>query len=143
MPAAQPAFFLKGSSRCRIFYTQSDTMLLKKFLSALVAVLYSFIGYAQEQQAVESEIRRLENEVVQAILRSDTARLKQLWAPEFLVNTPRNNVANGRAAVLEIQRAGLIHYNAFERTIEQILVRGQMAITMGSEWYTSSANAAA
>ena len=118
-------------------------MLFKKYLLALVTVLYCSLTGAQGHQLVEKKIRQLENDVVQAILRSDTTALNNLWTPDFLVNTPRNNIANGKAAVFTIQQAGLINYSTFERTIEQIRIHGRVVVTMGSEQYTTAGSAAA
>lgn len=85
------------------------------------------------QNATETEIRKLEQQVVQAILDADTNTLKKLWAAEFMVNTPRNNVANGRDAVLFNQRSGFINYSLFERNIEAIQIEEGIVITMGNE----------
>lgn len=111
----------------------------KVCLPAFILFLCSLVAAAQDRSE-ETRIRQLEEQVVQAILRSDTNLMKQLWAPEFLVNTPRNNIANGRAAVLEIQKTGLINYSSFEKTVEQVLIKGAVAIAMGSEWHTFSGN---
>lgn len=48
------------------------------------------------QNATGTVIRKLEQQVVQAIQEADTNTLKTLWAPEFIVNTPRNDIAKGR-----------------------------------------------
>jgi hypothetical protein len=60
----------------------------------------------------EATIRSLEQQGVDSILRSGTNLLKQLWAPEFMVNNPRNDVSAGRDAVFKVQRAGLINYSS-------------------------------
>lgn len=96
-------------------------------------VMVNSISYAQSNSAIESEIRKLEESAATAILKSDTNAMKQLWAPEFMVNTPRNEVAPNRQAVLKIQRAGMINYSTFEKKIEQIQIQNDLAITMGHE----------
>lgn len=92
---------------------------------------------AQNRVALETTIRNLEQKVVQGILAADTHRLKEVWAPEFLVNTPRNTIANGRQAVFQNQRAGLINYSSFVRVVEEVQVQGKMVITMGHETFVS------
>ena len=48
-----------------------------------------------------------------------------------MVNTPRNTIADDRNAVFKIQKAGLIDYSYFERTIGKIKVQEDIVITMG------------
>ena len=103
------------------------------FMLAMVNTL----TIAQPNSAIESEIRKLEQSVTTAILKSDTSAMKQYWAPEFMVNTPRNNVAPNRQAVLQIQAAGMINYSTFNKVIEQIQVQNDVAITMGYETIVS------
>lgn len=99
-------------------------------------LLLSLFAYGQHTKN-ESEIRRLEQEVVTAILHADTVRLKELWAPEFLVNNPRNNISLNRNAVLKVQKAGMIDYSRFERVIEEMQIQTDIVITMGYELFVS------
>ncbi|MBL0131149.1 MAG: nuclear transport factor 2 family protein [Chitinophagaceae bacterium] len=71
----------------------------------LTAFLISTLSvYAQDNSKTEAEIRALEQTGAKAILKGDTNTLKQLWAPEFLVNTPRNEVTGTRDSILLIQK---------------------------------------
>ncbi|MEJ7739630.1 MAG: nuclear transport factor 2 family protein [Chitinophagaceae bacterium] len=92
---------------------------------------------AQDNSKSEAEIRRLEQIVVTAILNADTNRLKQVWAPEFLVNNPRNDISGNRDSVLLTQKAGMINYSSFERIIERIQFQKNFIITMGHETFVS------
>ena len=104
----------------------------------LLAILLSpLTSKAQKQASIENEIRRLEQMVVNGILAGDTILLKQLWVPEFMVNTPRNTIAVNRDAVFDVQKKGLIDYSSFERIIEEILVQKKFVITMGNETFVS------
>lgn len=47
--------------------------------------------------------------MVKAILNADTNTLKQVWASEFLVNNPRNDISGNRDTVLLTQQAGMIN----------------------------------
>jgi Domain of unknown function (DUF4440) len=100
-------------------------------------LLLTFFSNAQSNAATEAEIRKLEQSVVTAILQGDTTTLKQLWATEFLVNNPRNDISPNRAAVLKTQRAGMIDYSSFERVIEQMQFQNDLVITMGLETFVS------
>jgi hypothetical protein len=92
---------------------------------------------AQDNSKTDAEIRRLEKIVVTAILNADTNTLKQVWAPEFLVNNPRNDISGNRDSVLLTQKAGMINYSSFERNIERMQFQKNIVITMGSEIFVS------
>ena len=105
------------------------------FLMTFLVVTLSSNG--QSTAKSEAEIRKLEQSVVKAILNSDTSKLKQVWAPEFLVNNPRNDISVSRSAVLQTQKSGMIDYSIFERVIEQIQLQKDIVITMGHETFVS------
>ena len=108
----------------------------KSFLLIFIHCGFLF-AYGQSTAKTEAEIRKLEQEVLTALLNGDTNTLKLLWAPEFMVNNPRSEISVNRDAVLQIQRAGLINYSKFERVIEQMLFKKNMVITMGNETIVS------
>lgn len=106
---------------------------MKTILISTLFLSTAFFAAAQSSKESEAEIRKMEQAVVQAILDGDTTMLKQLWAPEFMVNTPRNGVAVNRDAVLRIHKSGLIDYTSFDRVIEHVQFQNDVVITMGSE----------
>ncbi len=81
----------------------------------------------------EAVIRALEQQERTAVLNRDSVTLQQIWAPEFIVNSPFNQISPNRAVVLDLVRRGLIHYTAFERRIEELRIIGNTAVVMGSE----------
>lgn len=108
----------------------------KTFL--LIFIHWGFLfASGQSTAKTEAEIRKLEQKGLTALLNGDTNTLKQLWAPEFMVNNPRSEISVNRDAVLQIQRAGLINYSKFEKVIEQMLFKKNMVITMGNETIVS------
>ncbi len=106
---------------------------MKKLLLACLIIFSINIVHAQKKENTEHLIRHLEQEIVSAILNGDTVALKTLWSSDYLVNTPRNDIAKDRNAVLNNQRAGLIDYSSFERIIEEVRVQKKVVITMGYE----------
>jgi ketosteroid isomerase-like protein len=82
------------------------------------------------QAETEAEVRRLDAEEADAALRGDYTRLEQLWADDFVVNTPINTVGLGRSGRL---RMGGITYSSFVRVPEFVSVRGNLVIVMGHE----------
>ncbi|HEU4473001.1 MAG TPA: nuclear transport factor 2 family protein [Flavisolibacter sp.] len=73
---------------------------MARFLLFSLLLLYSLSGATQANAKLEAEIRHLEQRIVTAILNADTNALKQLWAPEFLVNNPRGRVASSPDSVI-------------------------------------------
>lgn len=110
--------------------------MIKSFLS-VAFLIATLLTNGQSTAKTADEIRRLEQRVVTAILNADTNTLKQIWAPEFLVNNPRNDISVNRDAVLQAQKAGMINYSSFERVIEQMQFQKNIIITMGHETFVS------
>jgi ketosteroid isomerase-like protein len=79
---------------------------------------------------VEQEIRRLDAQEADAVLRGDYALIDELWADDFIVNNPFNSVGFGRTGRV---RTGVITYASFERVPEFVGLRGDVAIVMGHE----------
>lgn len=110
---------------------------MTKFIFLIAFTIAALTTNAQDNSKTEAEIRRLEKIVVSAILNADTNTLKQVWAPEFLVNNPRNDISANRDSVLLTQKAGMINYSSFERNIERMQFQKNMVITMGYEIFIS------
>jgi hypothetical protein len=104
-----------------------------KLILLMILFMVPLTGDAQKNALIESEIRRLEQMAVDAVLASDSNALKKIWAPEFMVTTPRNEIAKDRAAVFMNQKKGFINYSSFERIIEEIRIHKNVVVTMGYE----------
>lgn len=100
-------------------------------------LLTNVVSQAQPKDEVEKAIRALEQIGVNGILTADTSLLAQIWAPEFMVTTPRNTIAGNRAAVFKNQHQGLIDYSSFERVVEQMQIQQNLVITMGYELFVA------
>ena len=94
--------------------------------------------YLKTKNSIEKKIKELEQMGVKGILEADSNLIKKIWDPEFMVNTPRNNIAENRDAVFQNQKAGLINYKSFERIIEKMQIQKDIVITMGYEIYIPS-----
>jgi hypothetical protein len=102
-----------------------------KNLVALIAFITCAINMHAQQNDVATEINRLEQACVQAIMTGDTATLKKLWAKDFMVNAPINKVVIG--GQVKMVAAGVIKYSSFVLENEQTMVKGDLVITMGKE----------
>ena len=102
---------------------------MKKLI--VVACFYANILHAQNKD-IEAEIRKLEQREVQAVLAKDTITLKTIWDKDYIVNNPENKIVLAQPnsvnrPVLQNQRT------SFTRVAEQILVNGDVVISMGNE----------
>ena len=110
---------------------------MTKYIFLLACTISIFSANAQDNSKTEAEIRRLEQTGATAILNGDTNTLKQIWAQEFLVNTPRNQVTETRDSILLIEKAGMLDYSTYEKVIERMQFQKNTVITMGHETIVS------
>jgi ketosteroid isomerase-like protein len=96
---------------------------------------------AKQHDVLEQTIRKLEIENSEAVVRSDVAALEKLWAEDFTVNNPNNQISRGRKEVLDRVRSGLIKYSSFVQEIESVSFYGDTVIVMGLEVVTPIGNA--
>ncbi len=68
---------------------ENSIKMIKLFL-AITFLISALLTIGQSTAKTEVEIQKLEQIGVMAILKGDTNTLRQVWAPEFLVNNPRN-----------------------------------------------------
>jgi ketosteroid isomerase-like protein len=111
------------------------------FFPLLVVAALACTGCASVQRtnpndAVESEIRRLERAEADGLLQKDIAALETIWAEDFTVNNPRNSISRGRNAVVALIQNGTIDYSSFVREIEAVVFHGDTVIVMGAETIT-------
>lgn len=104
-------------------------------------VTSSVLGQNEKQKGeLEQTIRRLELSESDAVRRSDVAALEKLWAEDFTVNNPQNQISRGRKEVLDRVRSGLLRYSSFVREIESVGFYGDTVIVMGLEIVTATGN---
>lgn len=91
----------------------------------------SCLSFAQNPK--EAEIRKLENLERESVLKSDSVPLfGKIWSPNMVINTPANVVGTVEGTKT-LFRAGGLKYLAFERSIERITFKDNVAIVMGGE----------
>jgi ketosteroid isomerase-like protein len=100
----------------------------KNILLSVLLLSFCFV-HAQD---TEAEIRNLEQREVQAVLTKDSAALLKLWDKNYTVNSPDNVVVIPGKTTLDrpVLRQGR---SSFTRDIEHVIIKGNFAISMGSE----------
>ncbi|MDQ3472157.1 MAG: nuclear transport factor 2 family protein [Acidobacteriota bacterium] len=119
---------------------------MKLLLLAIVVsciVTSSVSGQKSKQNGtLEQSIRKLELAESDAVVRSDVAALEKLWAEDFTVNNPNNQVSKGSKEVVDRVRSGLLKYSSFVREIESVGFYGDTVIVMGLETIVPSGSSA-
>lgn len=105
---------------------------MKKLITIALLMYVSCIVFAQETSA-EAEVRKLEEQERQAVLKKDTAALGKIWDKHFVVNAPNNRVVVSEGDIASRPVIAHMGYASFTREIEQILVRGNVVFCMGNE----------
>jgi len=119
---------------------------MKKLIQVLTAVTLAATSLAsgpsaEQNVSVDEEIKQLDRAESEAVLRSDLTILDKLWADDFTVNAPNNQVVKGKKEVVELVRSGVIKYSSFVREIESVLPQGDTVIVMGLETVQPVGNA--
>ena len=107
---------------------------MKKLIITLLSLLNVVCICAQTNPSkAEIEIRNLEERERNAMLNHDTLILNKMWAEDFTVNAPFNRVLLSRRELMNMVNKGNIQFSSFTRNIEQVVVKKDIAVTMGSE----------
>lgn len=104
---------------------------MKKIIIASCLLFCGYCLFAQ-QQNIETEIRKLEQTEVDAVVNKDTVALKKLWDKDYIVNNPDNKIVLAKSNSVDrpvLQRQKV----SFTRVVENILINGDIAISMGKE----------
>lgn len=87
-----------------------------------------FAQSEKEKKEIEQEVKKLDIEHANAVLRGDLAAMDKYWTEDFIVNNPFNEI--DRADRI---RDGRVTYASFIRESEAIKVHGNTVIVMGKE----------
>src|SRR3712207_3737863 len=88
-------------------------------LIAVAALLV--LGQSSKGGRVEEEIRRLNAQEVEALLRNDVATLKRLWSDDFVVTNPFNKFIN-KQQVIGMTESGTLAFASYDRQIDYVRV---------------------
>jgi ketosteroid isomerase-like protein len=105
-----------------------------------IQTIFLFIGtsltiFAQNKS--EEEIRILEKQEVTAFLIQDYKTLDKLWDKNLIVNSAKNIIEHNAQEVKDLLKAGVIKNAEMERTVEEVAIHDNVAISMGSEMVKS------
>ena len=128
-PAALP--IAKRVQDTRQYYKERIMRLIVTVIVLTLTMTGSVSGQStKSNKALEQEIRKREQAQVDALLRNDIAVMKRNWAPDYVVNNPRNEVIEASKGRIQ---SGTRTYSSFIRSIERVLIHGNTVIVMGQE----------
>lgn len=106
----------------------------KIMLSATLLAVAVLLVSAQtgKNRLVEDEIRRLNQEEVEALLSNDVKVLGRLWADDFVVTNPFNSFIN-KQQVLGMTGSRTLVFTSYERQVEYVRLYGDTAVVAGRE----------
>lgn len=85
-----------------------------------------------ENAAGEDEIRRLNNDEVQAFVHNDPKEMARVWSDDLVVTNPLNKFVN-KQQILGMVTSGFLVITSYDRQIEYVRFYGDTAIVAGNE----------
>jgi hypothetical protein len=122
------------------FSTKKQAKMKKITLFTLLFLGIKMINFAQsadEIAKIKAKIKELEKIEAAAFVKQDYACLDSLWSPDFIVNSAKNVIEHDAAEIKHLLKTGVIRNAALERTVEEVLVKDNMAVSLGGEVVTS------
>jgi ketosteroid isomerase-like protein len=116
-------------------------MLQKLLMGGALAVLSMSAFAAEDESALQAEIRRLDQAHARAIFEGDAKALDALMDDDVTVNHPTGRIVKEKKELLDLIRKGVIRYTRFERTPEKFLFFPDMVVVMGGEIVTQGPTA--
>ena len=107
---------------------------MSKIFALAAVFLFASVGFCQSK--TESKIRELDQAAAKAILERDDAAVDRYFATDSITNNPRGGQTVGNEGVKALFRSGVINYASFDRVVESVQLRGNVAIVMGNETLT-------
>ena len=113
--------------------SKSYLKLLRMRKLILLSLLFiSFENVYSQNTETETKIRKVEKDRIAAILKKDTAALSKIWGKEYFANRPAGRISP-RNKVLELILKDTLNLTTYNSQIEQIIIRSNIVVTMGSE----------
>jgi ketosteroid isomerase-like protein len=102
-------------------------------LATLIAAIGLQVpGQTGQNNRVEEEIRRLNKQEVEALLRNDINTLARLWSDDFVVTNPFNKFIN-KQQVVGMTESGTLAFTSYDRQVEYVRIYGDTAVVAGNE----------
>jgi ketosteroid isomerase-like protein len=108
---------------------------MRLLVLALTLLLGMTAAMAAPAKDAGAEVRAASAAEVKALLAADADTLAELWSDDFQVTNPFNRVLS-KPQVLAMTRSGNLAFSSYDRTIEDVRIRGTTAVVIGAETVT-------
>lgn len=108
---------------------------MRLLILAVSILLGMTAAMAAPAKSADPEVRAASAAEVKALLAADADSLAKLWSDDFQVTNPFNRVLN-KPQVLAMTRSGNLAFSSYDRTIEDVRIRGSTAVVIGAETVT-------
>ncbi|WP_421795831.1 nuclear transport factor 2 family protein [Haliscomenobacter sp.] len=85
---------------------------------------------SSNNETIEKEIRKLEQDQVDYLLRGDLDAMEKNWDADHTVNNPFNQIVKASEGTI---RQGLLTYSSFVRDVQKVIIHGNTVLVMGTE----------
>ncbi len=85
---------------------------------------------SSNNETIEKEIRKLEQDQVDYLLRGDLDAMEKNWDADHTVNNPFNQIVKASEGTI---RQGMLTYSSFVRDVQKVLIHGNTVLVMGTE----------
>jgi hypothetical protein len=121
---------LKGSRHFRKRIHEMDKAIALVTIITVAALLVS--AQIDKDRHVEEEIRRLNAQEVEGLLRNDVKTLGRMWSDDLVVTNPLNKFVN-KQQIVELIESGALAFTSYDRQIEYVRIYRDTAVVAGSE----------
>jgi len=101
-------------------------------LLTMIMMTALLVSAQNKNRRVEEEIRQVNAEEVEGLLRNDISALEHIWSNDLVVTNPLNKFVN-KQEVLKLIESGTLAFASYERRIEYVHLYQNMAVVAGSE----------
>ena len=105
-----------------------------KAMAVLTMIMMTalLVSAQNKDRHVDEEIRQVNAEEVQGLLRNDVRALGNIWSDDLVVTNPLNKFVN-KQEVLRLIESGTLAFASYERRIEYVHRYQNIAVVAGSE----------
>ena len=105
-----------------------------KTMAVLTMIMMTalLVSAQNKDRRVDEEIRQVNAEEVQGLLRNDVRALGNIWSDDLVVTNPLNKFVN-KQEVLRLIESGTLAFASYERRIEYVHRYQNIAVVAGSE----------
>jgi ketosteroid isomerase-like protein len=107
-------------------------------LAVVLLISLTSLAFGQSERdimAIEQEVKKLDLEHADAVLRGDQDAMNKYWTEDFIVTNPFNEVDQADRI-----KKGIVTYSSLIRESEAIKVHGNTVIVMGKETVVPKGN---